>query len=614
MRKTLFLTTAPVFLLLAACGGDDPKPSVEAVRPKGGLDFAYVDVAKEWGYTLRNRSGKDHQKDHILEAMPPGLAVADYDGDGFFDIYCPNGNRITKYDPRSGAVTLVEGDDAPRNELYFNRGGKRFEAGGKAAGVDDPSWAFGSIAGDVDNDGDPDIYVCNWGLNRLYLNDGKGRFTDVAAQAGVQGDNEWSTGPCFFDYDKDGDLDLYVAQYADMRAMLANPRFTKVAPDGSITGRQCEWKGIQVYCGPRTLRPLNDVLFKNMLKETGELRFEDVTKAAGCWFKHDDKSSTGQSKGPYYGFQPTCWDIDGDGWLDLFVANDTHENICWINQRDGTFKNKAILFGMAISQADHVPQASMGVAVGDINLDGLLDVTVTEFSHDQYNLYLGRRFPSGLIGYEDIAHTHGLRDMTFGDLGWGALMFDPDMDGDCDLFFCNGHVFPEVAGHPNVETTYKQYNKLILNEDPARPRLRDVSGDAGPGLGVVKCSRGAVFIDLDNDGDPDIATSELNDLPTLLRCDRPVQRSWLAVRLRGNPDKNVPLDPVGALVRVTAAGSTQTRIFQLGSSFMSSEDPRLLFGLGDAKTADVEVLWPNGEKTRKTGVKTSRLLTLELGR
>ena len=240
MRRITTLAALAALLLPSCSCEDDPDTSVVPFQaPQGGLAYAYVDVAKPMGYTMLNRSGKEDKKDYLLEAMPPGIAVADFNGDGWFDLYCPNGNNVTDYDPKTGKVTLIPIDDAPRNELYWNRGGKRFEAGAKAAGVDDHLWAFGVIAGDVDNDGDPDLYVCNWGANRLYLNDGKGRFTEVAAAAGVAGgrqpSEDWSTGACFIDIDNDGDLDLYVAQYADVHDILK--RFTK--PDGTgHTGRQ----------------------------------------------------------------------------------------------------------------------------------------------------------------------------------------------------------------------------------------------------------------------------------------------------------------------------------------------------------------------------------------
>ena len=616
MIRTVLAVVAALLLVVGGCGDEPDRPIVPYHKPMGGLTYAYVDVAKAMGYTMLNRSGNPDQKNYLFEAMPPGIAVADFNGDGWYDLYCPNGNNVDDYDPKTGKVTMIPVDKAPRNELYWNREGKRFEAGGKAAGVDDHLWAFGAIAGDVDNDGDPDLYVCNWGANRLYLNDGKGKFVEVGGQVGVAGGSvpseDWSTGACFVDIDNDGDLDLYVAQYADAFDLVK--RFTKLE-GGRLTGRQCNWKGLKVYCGPHTLRPSNDVVFKNLLVETGELKFQDITKKAGLWFKTTDVSYTKHSKGPFYGFQPVAWDINGDGWQDIFVANDSHVNNCWINQKDGTFQDDAARMGLALGMSNFEPQASMGIAVADFNLDGEFDITMTEFSHDEFNLLLGERFPSGLFGFNETAAKSSLRNLTFLPLGWGALFIDPDLDGDTDIFYACGHVFPEVANLSGQDTHYKQMNILIENVDPRRLKMRNVSALAGPGLLIQKCSRGAVVVDFDNDGDPDIATTEHNDLPSLLRCDLdPAQsRHWLAVRVIGNPSKKVTMDAAGAVVTVKVGDLTIKKLVVLGSSFMSSEDPRLLFGLNQATTADwVEVAWPNGQKTRLDRVLADRLLTIRL--
>ncbi|MHC4959824.1 MAG: CRTAC1 family protein [Planctomycetota bacterium] len=604
-----------VSALVCGCSDSDAPPTVAPpVKPKEGLGFAYVDVARASGYSLRNRTGKDGAKEYILEAMPPGIAVGDFNGDGYYDLYCPNGNDITRYDPKSQRIWLIPPDDAPRNELFFNIKGERFEAVGKASGVDDPGWGYGAVAGDVDNDGDTDLYLCNWGVNRLFLNDGTGKFKDVGTDAGVAGDpRHWSAGACLVDYDRDGDLDLYVAQYADVYDMLRREDITTILPDGTITGRNCEWKHLQVYCGPLGLTPENDVLFKNQLMETGKLTFSNVTRAAGVWLEMARNSRTSSSAGPFYGFQPIAWDIDGDGWQDIFVANDSVENLAWINQKDGTFKNRAPAMNLAISMDDQNPQASMGVAVGDINGDGMFDLVVTEFSHDQFNLLLGERYQSGLFGFEEMAAKTDLRRITFDKLGWGAVLLDPDLDGDLDIFFACGHVYPEVDNMPNQDTNYRQNNVFVLNEDAGRLRLRDVGRDGGPGLQVKKCSRAAVAIDFDNDGDPDIATTEMNDTPSLLRCDRPADgRHWIAVRLVGDPSQKVPTDPAGAVVTVRAGGRALKRALHIGSSFQCSEDPRLLFGLGKAATVDIEVLWPNGMTTKQSGVKADQLVTLTL--
>ena len=619
-RNRLSLPLAAAALLLLGGGafllwGPPPGPPPPE-RPAAVLVFAFVDVARSVGYTMRNRTGRDYAKNFIIEAMPPGIAVADFDGDGWMDLYCPNGNDIRSWDPALQRITLLPPDEAPRNELYWNQKGT-FVPGGKAAGVDDQSWAFGALAGDVDNDGDPDLYVCNWGLNLLYLNNGDGTFREAGGPAGVAGDPRgWATGACFFDYDRDGDLDLYVCQYADMYAFFLDPGQVRINPDGSLDGRSCDWKGLRVYCGPLGLLPQNDVFFHNMLVETGELKFEDRTRQLGFWLDYDARSTKENSAGPFYAFQPVAWDIDGDGWLDLFVANDSVDNTCWMNLEGKSFENPTPEMQLARSQSDYFPQASMGVAVGDVNNDGLFDILITEFSHDQFNVLLCERLPHGRAIFTEKAPNVGLRDMTFFKLGWGVNLLDPDCDADLDVFFACGHVFPEVDDprFDNQQTKYRQGNLFVLNRDARRLKVEDVSGRAGSGIAdIYKCSRASVLVDFDNDGDYDIATTELNDSPCLLRCDRaPDGRRWLMVRLVGDPKRRVPRDPAGAVVTVKAGDLVRKRVLLLGSSFQSSEDPRLHFGLGDAARIDeVEVLWPNGEVTTLRDVALDSVVTID---
>ncbi|MHC4952385.1 MAG: CRTAC1 family protein [Planctomycetota bacterium] len=619
----LVLLAAAVTGLLGLPGcddGDEEKPTVPLVQPSEDLAFAYVDVAGPMGYTLRNRTGKDRQKDIILEAMPPGIAVGDFNGDGWMDLYCPNGNRVTRFDRKLKRPVLLPRDEAPKNALYWNRGGKSLEEGGAAAGVDDSRWSFGAVAGDIDNDGDTDIYLCNWGANRLYLNDGKGKFTDVALRLGAAGDSrDWSSGACLFDYDNDGDLDIYIAQYGDVDDMFSRPDIVRVLPDGTIDGRLCEWRKLRVYCGPTGIKPLNDVLLRNDLVEKGKLGFTNVSKAAGIVRKVTPASYTEESAGPWYGFQPISWDIDSDGHADLLVANDSVRNACWMNKGDGTFEDRADEMSLAVSMDDFTPQASMGINIADINRDGVQDVVISEFSHDQFNLLLGTRLPDGRVVYDEKASQTRIRELTFLALGWGTLLFDPDLDADIDIFFACGHVYPEVNQFVGQETTYDQYNLLILNERLRPMKFRDATSIAGPGIADIRrASRAAVAIDIDNDGDVDIATSELNALPCLLRCDIDRQGAgrdlhWVSVRLRGNPKKGVPLDPTGAEVTVVTGDIRQTRVFVIGSSFQCSEDPRIHFGLGSAARFDaIEVKWMNGETTKVPAGPADRVVEITL--
>ncbi len=602
---------ALLLLLLAGCGGGPPPP-VPPALPSPGVPFAYVDVAASMGYTMRNRTGKEAQKRFILEGTAPGIAVGDFNGDGWMDLYCPNGNDIVRYDHARREAVLLQGESAPRNALYLNEGGRRFREAGKASGVDDPLWAFGAVAGDLDNDGDTDLYVCNWGPNRLYRNRGDGSFDEVAGPSGAAGDpRAWSSAACLFDYDADGDLDIYVAQYADVEHLFASPHLTTMGPSGELDGRNCLWRKMRVACGPLGLMPLNDLLLENRLVESGELRFVDVSERAGIRMTPNACSSTADSEGPFFGFQPLSWDIDGDGRQDVFVTNDLGRNLCWMNRGDGTFEDRADLLGLAVGQSQFAAQASMGVGLGDIDGDLRQDLVISEFSHDEFNLLTATALPGGGVTYTERSPRTGLRAMTFAALGWGALLFDPDLDGDLDIFFACGHLFPEVDHYPELATSYRQYNLLVLNRDRTRLSLDNLQGRAGPGLELKKCTRAAVVIDFDNDGDPDIATNELNDTPSLLRCDIPRTEGpphWLSIRLRGKPSERVPLDPAGAVVTLTAGEATTRRVFVIGSSFQSSEDPRLLFGLGaHAGASTAEVLWPNGRTTRHEGLEADRL-------
>ncbi|MEM8886169.1 MAG: VCBS repeat-containing protein, partial [Planctomycetota bacterium] len=496
--KTQLALVLPVFLILTAallfltgaCGSDSTPPAkpVAKATPTAGMPFAYVDVAGPMGYTMRNRTGRDRAKDLIVEAMPPGIAVGDFNGDGWMDMFGPNGNLVKGVNVNQQTPILLSDDEAPRNALYMNREGKRFEDVAKEAGVDGTRWSFGAVAGDIDNDGDTDIFLCNWGKNRLYLNDGTGKFTDVALEAGAAGaSRDWSAGAALFDYDGDGDLDIYVAQYADMHAAMADPELVRINPKtGEMNGRTCDWRGLKVYCGPLGLMPQNDVLLESQLAQTGELTFKDVTKKAGLFIEINAESNKEGSRGPYYGFQPIVWDIDGNGHPDVFVANDSVRNVCWMNNGDGTFEDHAEEMGLAVSLDDFVPQASMGVNIADINGDGLQDVVISEFSHDQFNMLVGHRLKDGRVVFDEKSAQTRIREFTFAALGWGVGLLDPDHDGDIDVFFACGHVYPEVNTRPNTGTTYDQLNLMILNlrQDPLK--FENVTAKAGPGIASMR--------------------------------------------------------------------------------------------------------------------------------
>jgi len=522
----------------------------------------FVDEAVEAGIVLRNVSGSA-EKRHILETTGAGACFLDHDLDGDLDVYLVNG----------ATVETLFGDNPARDALYRNDGAGRFVDITLEAGLGDRGWGGGCTVGDYDNDGDPDLYVTNFGPNVLYRNEGGGRFSDVTATAGVAGAS-WSLGAAFFDMEGDGDLDLYVSNYL---------RF-KTGSAGSQPGG-CTWKGIPVMCGPRGFAGEEDVLYRN----DGGGRFTDVTAASGI-------------AGPaLYGMGVVTGDVEGDGDPDLFVANDSQDNHLWINDGQGRFQDRGLWAGVALS-GDGRQQASMGADLGDYDGDGDEDLFVTNFSDDYHTLY--RNDGGGL--FTDATVEAGLAAATRSSLGWATAFFDYDNDGDLDLFVASGHVYPQVDGR-DATTTYRQQNLLFRNDGDGR--FTDVSNDSGPGLLQVRASRGTAVGDYDDDGDMDLLVVNENDVPTLLRNDGGNARGWLKVRLVGTRSNR---DAIGARVQVWIGERSLLREVRLTAGYCSSHDPRVHFGLGAATKADrVEVRWSSGHNEVLRDVPAGRLITVK---
>lgn len=533
------------------------------VTPRAGV--AFVDVAVSSGLAAFNHVSGTGDKTYIIESVSGGVALLDYDGDLDLDVYLANGSSLAGF--AKGAE--------PRDALFSNDGRGFFTDVSAAAGLGDTRWSLGVVAADYDNDGWTDLYVTNYGPNVLYHNDGDGTFSDVTGGAGV-GDPQWSTGATFFDYDADGRLDLYVANYVDFVK-----DFTPLVP------RSVRYKGLEVFRGPITLTSAPDTLYHG---EPGG-GFRDVTRQAGII----------DTDG--YGFQPIAWDHDDDGDIDLYVTNDSVPHFLWSNDGDGTFTNVALVAGLALSEAG-TPQAGMGATLGDHDGDGRFDLYITTFADDYFTLY----HDDGGGFFTDVTAAAGLKSATHASLGWGCAFFDMDNDGDPDLFVSNGHVYPSMDSLA-LETRYRQKNQIF--ENVGGGRFEEVTARAGPGLLVEKSSRGAAFGDIDNDGDIDIVVSNIDDHPTLLRNDGGNAQHWVKVRLRGTRSA---LDAVGARVSVTAAGRRQVQPVVGGTSYLSSNDPRLHFGLGPATRVDeIEVRWPSGLVERFGDVPADRLLTIEEG-
>lgn len=482
---------------------------------------------------------------HLVESGGNGVALIDYDGDGLLDVYTVSAFDL---DERNGRARVPH-----RNALYRNLGKMRFQDVSREAGVDAAAWGYGVCAGDYDGDGRVDMYVANYGSNLLYRNAGKGAFEQVAERAGVAAGG-WSTGCAFLDADGDGDLDLYVARYV-------------TAPEAEVNApsRFLVWRGVtQVMLGPTGLPGASDLFFENK----GGGRFVEATDA---WGLADTTNA--------YGFGVVATDYDGDGWTDIFVANDSNPNFLYRNREGKGFESVGLVAGVAVN-GDGRAQAGMGADSGDYDGDGRLDFTVTTFAFDFNSLY--RNLGDG--GFEDVSRAAGLVDATFENMSWGVSFLDADLDGDLDLYVANGHLFPQVDEHPGLAESYAQRDQVFLNE---AGRFVDVSTSAGRGLSVRKPSRGLAVGDLDNDGDPDVVVSAMDEEPLLLENAQRSGAHWLGIGLR-QPGPNA--FAIGALVGVECGGKRQVREVRSGGSYLSQSDLRALVGLGTcAGPATVDV-------------------------
>ena len=515
------------------------------------------------------------EKKFILDTNGSGVGLLDYDNDGWLDIYIVNGST---YDALSGKTT------PPHAGLFHNNHDGTFTDVADKAGVTNDRWGFGVAVGDYNNDGWPDLYVTNFGKNRLYRNNHDGTFTDIAEQAGVQLGN-WSTGATFGDYDGDGRLDLFVPGYVHYD--LDHP---PIPGSAAVGYAYCQFRGQPVMCGPRGLKGEPDHLFHN----NGDGTFTDVSVKAGV----NDANG-------YYGFGGVFADVNNDGKVDLVVTDDSTPGYLYLNKGNGTFEDDSYASGFALN-GDGREIAGMGLAVGDYRNNGLLDLAVTDFSDDYKVLYRN----DGDANFTDVSYQSGIAQDGIPFLGWGTWFLDFDNDGWKDLMMINSHVYPQVDKY-DWGTTFAQ--RPLLYRNLAGKRFELVPPVEGTGLAEVFVGKGAAFGDLFNDGKIDVVVNVLDHHPVLLRNVSKDDHHWVELKLIGGAKS--PRDAVGATVYLVANGMRQRGDVLSGGSYLSSNDPRVHFGLGDAMKVDsVEIQWPSGSVEKLSLPSVDRILTIEEGK
>jgi len=558
-------------LVLPLLGASVAMPSSKAVPAQRDkpVDFSFVNTARDAGITAITVYGGSETNKYLLETTGCGVAVLDIDGDGWLDIFIVNGTTLEGF----------AGREVPHGHLYRNRRDGTFEDVTAKSGIVQTGWGQGACAADYDNDGHDDLFVTAWGRNQLFHNRGDGTFEDVTDRVlPPQGKKaRWGAGCAFLDYDRDGRLDLFAANYIDFDLASAP------VPESGL----CRYKGVPVACGPPGLPGGTNVLYHN----TGKGTFEDVSEAAGIT----------HARGTY-GLGVSTLDFNDDGWVDLYVANDSNPSALYVNNRNGTFTDVAVEAGCAYSQ-DGKPQAGMGVAVGDYDRNGTMDIFKTNFAGDTSTLYANTG--KGLCEDRTFAAGIGLNSRW---LGWGVSFVDLDNDGWLDLFLVNGHVYPEVE-RLKTEAGYKQ--RKVVYHNLGNGRFQDVSERLGPPITTPAAGRGAAFADLDNDGDIDVIVNNVNAAPDLLRLDSPRAAHWITLALVGTRSNR---SAIGARVRVVSGNVVQVAEVRGGGSYYAQNDLRVHFGIGQASGVDrVEVRWPNGLEEQWPAPAIDRITTLTEG-
>jgi hypothetical protein len=571
ISRRLFLASLSVSVpALATYGQGEASRNVKAQpkpRPSGRpFDAHFVDVAHQAGLVSPVICGEPGRADYILEVIGCGCAFFDYDNDGWLDIFLLSGSR------------LAGNPVGATNRLYKNNRDGTFTDVTEKAGLAKTGWASSVSVGDYNNDGFEDLFITYFGQNVLYRNNGDGTFTDVTTSAGLVNDlTRWGAGCSFIDYNRDGFLDLFVSNYVQFD-------FKHIPKPGFDVN--CNWKGLPVNCGPRGLPPGFHSLYKN----NGDGTFTDVSREAGI------SGSRGS-----YGMTVVAADFDEDGWPDIYVACDSTPSLLFMNNHDGTFREEGVARGVALNE-DGMEQAGMGIGVGDYDLDGHLDIFKTHFADDTNVLYHN----DGKANFDDVTAAAHLGTETHY-ICWGTGIVDLDNDGYPDIFVVAGSTYP------GIEQKLPQYPDKcprMIFRNLGNGTFEELIGEAGADIAARHSSRGCAFGDFDNDGDLDILVVNLNEPPSLLRNDLRGDHHWLKVKLIGVQSNR---SAIGARVLVRCGRKTQAQAVLSQSSFYSSNDPRLHFGLGAETTADVEIVWPNGLKEKFKDVAANQLVTFKEG-
>ena len=553
-------------LLAQGVAAHTVKPAARPA-PSGRPFHAYfTDVASAAGLRAPVIYGGVDSKKYILESAGCGCAFIDYDNDDWMDIFLLSGTRLTGNPPDAG------------NRLYKNNRDGTFIDVTEKTGLKATGWASSVCIGDYNNDGFEDIFCTYFGQNCLYRNNGDGTFTDMTKSAGLWNDEpRWGAGCSFLDYNRDGNLDLFVSNY--VRFSFADTPMPGENPN-------CNWKGVPVECGPVGLPTGRHSLYRN----NGDGTFTDVSQQAGI--AKATKS---------YGMTVVAADLDEDGWTDIFVACDSTPSLLFMNNHDGTFREEGILRGVALSD-DGMEQAGMGVGVGDYDLDGHLDLLKTHFADDANGLYHN----DGSGSFDEVTRSSLLAVETRY-VCWGAGIVDLDNDGHPDIFMVTGNVYPELE---RKLPQYPNKSPRAVFRNLGNGTFEELGQEAGPGVTEAHSSRGCAFGDFDNDGDVDILIVNLNEPPSLLRNDLKAKQNWIKVRLEGVKSNR---SAIGARVLVRYGGRVQAQAVLSQASFYSCNDPRLHYGLGTFNSVDIEVFWPNGLHEKFKAVGANQLVTLREG-